>query len=111
MFLFCREPDFRQLVQRQADERRTQHGNARHVLQRIVQQLQQAQEVENFRTLKKSTARHVERYVSVREFLGKNFRASAWRAQQNDNVTPFDGAKNFFLFIEDLDRKSTRLNS
>ncbi len=39
------QPDLRQFIQRQTDERRTQHGDARHVLQRVVEQLQQAQQI------------------------------------------------------------------
>ena len=48
MILLRRQPDFRQFVQRAADERRAQHRDARNVLQRIVEQLQQAQQIQNF---------------------------------------------------------------
>src|SRR5271154_4817473 len=42
-----RQTDFRQFAQRATDERRAQHGDARNALQRIVEQLQHAQQIQN----------------------------------------------------------------
>ena len=56
MNVLRRQPDFRQFVERQADQRRAQHRDARNVLQRIVEQLQQAQQIQNFAAVKKSAA-------------------------------------------------------
>ena len=79
MNLLRRQPDFRQFVERAADERRAQHGDARHVLQRVVEQLQQAQQIQNLAGIVKSAARDHQRHARALEFLRKNFRLARWR--------------------------------
>ena len=69
---------------------------ARHVLQRIVEQLQQAQQIQNLAGVVKSAALDDQRHAGALEFLRKDFRLARRRAQQHRHVAPFDRAKGFF---------------
>ena len=96
MHALRRQPDLRQFVQRQADERRAQHGDGRHVLQWIVQQLQQAQQIQDFAAVVKSAALDHQRDARALKFLRVNFRLARRRTQQYRHVAPFGGAKTLF---------------
>ena len=74
MNVLRRQPDFRQFVERQTDQRRAQHRDARNVLQRIVEQLQQAQQIQDFRALEKSAALDHQRHAGPLEFLRVSLR-------------------------------------
>ena len=99
MHALRRQPDLRQFVERQADERRTQHGDGRHVLQWIVQQLQQAQQIQDFTAVVKSAALDHQRHARALKFLRVNFRLARRRAQQHRHVAPFGGAKALFVRV------------
>ena len=74
MHAFRRQPDLRQLIQRKANEWRTQHGDGRHVLQGIVQQFQQPQQIQDFGAVVKSAALDHQRHARAPEFLRVYFR-------------------------------------
>ena len=93
---------FRQFIQRATDERRAQHGDARNILQRIVEQLQQAQQIQNLAAVIKSAALDNERNSGAVKLLRKNLRLAGRRPQQNGHVAPFDGADDFSLVVPDF---------
>ena len=93
------QPNLRQFVEGQAGERRTEHGDGRHVLQWIVQQLQQAQQIHDFIAVVKSTALDNERHARALKFLRINFRLARRRTQQHRHVAPPGGAKALFFRI------------
>src|SRR5213079_2086705 len=68
------EADGGQFIERQSGERRAQHRQQRPVLQRVVEQLQQAQEVRDFQTRKKPAASGRERDVLGLEYFGVTLR-------------------------------------
>ena len=60
---------------------------------RIVQQLQQAQQIQDFRAVVKSAALDDQRHARALKFLRVNFRLARRRTQQHRHVAPFGGAK------------------
>ena len=97
MHAFRRQPDLRQFVERQAGERRTQHGDGRNVLQGIVQQFQQAQQIQDFSAFIKSAALDHQRHARALKFLRVNFRLARRRTQQHRHVAPPGGTEMFIL--------------
>ena len=92
----------REFIDRQADERRAQDRQQRQVLHRIVEQLQQAEQVADFSGAVKIFALHVQRDAHAIEFARENLRLVPRRAQQHDHVAPFHRARNFFVVVPDL---------
>ena len=91
------QPDLRQFVERQADERRTEHGDGRHVLQRIVQQLQQAQQIQDFPAVVKSAAPDNEWHARALKFLCINFRLARRRRAAEPPCRAIRQGENVFL--------------
>ena len=85
---FDAEPDGRQFVERQADQRRMEHGQDRHVLERVVEQLKQAEQVGDFGALIEAASGDLQRDVEPGEFLGVTFGFAGWGTQQHRHVAP-----------------------
>ncbi len=86
-----RQPHRRQFVQRHPHQRRAQHRQRRQILQRIVEQLQQAQQVGDLHALVKTAARHHQRNAQPREFARVTLRLAGRRTQQHRHVRPLTG--------------------
>ena len=75
-----------------------QHGQ---ILQRVVQHLQQVDQVGNFKALVKAAPLHVQRYVKARKLPGIPLRFVCWRPEQDRHITPIDRPKAPGGFIPD----------
>ncbi len=85
---FDGQADSCQFVERQTDQRRMEHGQDRHVLQRVVEQLKQAQQVGDFGALVESASGDLQRDIEPGEFLGVTFGFVGRRTQQHGHVAP-----------------------
>ena len=96
-----------QFIRRQADQRRAQHSQQGHVLQRIVQQREQAEQVDDLLAFVKPAARHHQRHAERFEHFGVTLRLVPRRTQQDHHVPPihrfqFPLLPNRMLFLAQL---------
>ena len=97
-----RQANLGEFVHVQADQRRVKHGNRRQILQRIVQHLKQANEVQNFHAFIKAAALDLKRHVSSGELFCVTLGLARWRTEQNCHVAPFSRTKLLIRLIPDL---------
>ena len=92
----------RHLLKRQSRQRRTQHRQQREVLQWIVEQPQQAEQVADLQTFKKSPARNHQRHAEFIECLGVALGLAARRAQEDRHVAPIHRPESVLVPVPDL---------
>ena len=92
----------RQFVQRETDQRRAQHRQQGHVLQRVVQQPEQVEQIRHFKRVEKAGALRVQRHIRLMECLRERFNAALGRTEQYRHVLPLHVTESLFLLVPDL---------